>query len=179
MELTEEQKRQKDREVIVRVKGNEWSAEEIENVVDFFSKRRTMSHEEWQDLMEEKNRITEQADYEMYCKCPTREFYTEEEFDGLTDIALEKYEWARKNIKDNWHLSTLSGCMEDEWTMAAYYVNPGEWYRAFHCHYPQLTLHHGHTPQYWHKEKYFVSKALACGYAKTAEEAVEYFKENK
>lgn len=179
MKLTEEQKRQRDREAIIRVKGNEWSAEEIENVVDFFSKRRTISHKEWRDLIEKENRIAEQADYEMYCKRPTREFYTEEGFEGLEDIALEKYEWARENIKDGYHACPLSDYMEGQWTMAAYYVNPGEWYRAFHCHYPQLTLHPGHTPLYWHKEKYFVSKALACGYAKTAEEAVEYFKENK
>ena len=181
--MTEEEKDQKNREAIIRVKGNEWNEEQIEQAVENLRRLRHVDSEEWQKKIEEANRAADQRDYEIHAARPKSNPISEEEFDNLVDKARARKEEIDNRPRDwdappRWGV-TLQEYLETDWVLAAYAVNPGETYRAVWGRYPKLTGHHGHTPEYWRKEKYYVCKAIACGIADTAEEAVQYFKDNK
>ena len=180
--MTEEEKDQENREAIIRIKGDEWNAEQVEQAVDNLRKLRHMDSAEWQKHIEEEDRAADKRDYEIHAARPKSAPMSEEEFENLIDKAKaekERVESLPRDWREPPSNVTLWDYMETEWTLAAYAVNPGETYRAIWGRYPKLTGHYGHTPEYWRKEKYFVCKAIACGIADTAEKAVQYFKDNK
>lgn len=102
---------------------------------------------------------------------------TEEEFRAIDDIALDDYE--RDSSLGRTRYTTLRDYALTRRERAAREVNP----RAF------MLLHFGrpcvystweYTPQYNDKFLgYLCNKAIACGYAQTAEEAVKWAEEHK
>ena len=78
--MTEEEKDQENREAIIRVKGNEWTEEQIEQAVDNLRKLRHMDSAEWQKHIEEEDRAADQRDYKIHAARPKSEPISEEEF---------------------------------------------------------------------------------------------------
>ena len=136
-----------------------------------------MAVDEWQKKINDENRLREEEEYKRYSSMEKTEPLTEQEFEGILEQSDERY---NKALEEN-KASYCSAC-DFYWADindAARSVNPGEWYRAWHCHYPRLIDKWGHSIEWMRQADYYVNKALACGYAKTAEEAVDWFMENK
>lgn len=103
---------------------------------------------------------------------------TEEEFRAIDDIALDDYD-RDASLGRNMSWVTLQDYIISRRNEAARAVNP--------CAF--MMLHFGrpcgyntweHTPQYNEKFLgYLCNKAIACGYAQTAEEAVKWAEEHK
>lgn len=136
-----------------------------------------MSPEEWQAEIEEENRLREEKEYKIYLSFGRAKPFSEKEFNDIVDTSHKRYLKAQEENK-------VGYCFEYDfyWSDindAAKKVNPGEWYRVWLGHYPRFVDKYGHSAKWVRQADYYVNKALACGIAKTAEEAVQYFKDNK
>ncbi len=123
--------------------------------------------------IEEQYKKQEQEEIEIFSRRPTIPPITEEEFDQIGQQAAEEFH----QNPDKW------GTAGDSSRMAqgdiAFQVNPVEYYRVWFSRSPCRFSTYGHTLQYITKATYYIDKALACGIAKTAEEAVQYFNNKK
>lgn len=102
---------------------------------------------------------------------------TEEEFRAIDDIALDDYN--RDTSLGRTRYTTLRDYVLTRRERAAREVNP----RAFMLLYfdcPCVYSTWEHTPQYNDRFlSYLCNKAIACGYAQTAQEAVKWAEEHK
>lgn len=136
-----------------------------------------LTNEEWQAKIEEENRLREEEEYKRYLARSKNSPLSEKEFDEIEEESYSRYLKAQEEGKAG-YCSRYDFYWSDI-NDAACAVNPGEWYRAWHLHYPTLISKWGHSIKWMRQADYYVNKALACGIAKTAEEAVQYFEGNK
>lgn len=119
----------------------------------------------------------EEDQIKFWSSLPSREPYTDEEFDNLEQVATAKYTDMRENGKAGY--VTLMDMFCFEWNSAARDVNPGEHWKVWNstkpCYYDTWV----HNAKYNNQANFFINKALACGYAKTAAEAVKWFDEHR
>lgn len=131
--------------------------------------------DEWQNKINEENRLREEKEYQWYSSLGQDISLTERQFENIAEESEKRYLQALKQNKAGY--CTLYDFYWSDINAAARSVNPGEWFKVWHCHYPCLINKWGHSIAWMRKADYYVNKALACGIAETAEEAVEYFKE--
>lgn len=134
--------------------------------------------EAWQRQIEEENRAYEEEEYRRYSSLDKSEPLTEKEFDDILAASEVRYNQALKDGKAG-YCSAYDFYWNDI-NEAARSVNPGEWYKVWLYHHSEAYINKfGHTVKWMRQADYLVNKALACGIAKTAEEAAQYFKDNK
>lgn len=135
------------------------------------------NEEEFSARIEREARLREAEEIEFFSHKPVSPPLTEKEFDAIKEYSAARYEKAKSEGKVKycsvWDFYT-SDVMD-----AAEKVNPVEWYKVWHGNYPKYYTSWGHTLKYMHEAHYYINKALACGIAKTAAEAVQYFQDNK
>lgn len=102
---------------------------------------------------------------------------TAQEFDELENVALERYRRDKAAGKAGYCF--FSDYRASAWSDAARGVSPGEWFRVWHGNYPCYYSTWDHSPKYNQQARYYINKALACGLADSAADAVQYFKDNK
>lgn len=102
--------------------------------------------------------------------------YSDKEFDNARKIAEEKIAAGKCGR------ATAAEVTHNIQSHMAYSVNPVEW---FACHDPKWKYEDkmlyrtlGSRGSY-ERYLYLVDKAIACGHAKTAQEAIQYWKDNK
>jgi hypothetical protein len=102
---------------------------------------------------------------------------TEKEFDALDDIALEEYE--KDKALGRCAYTSITDYVVMRRDEAARKVNVRAFYMLrFDVYRPYDPWKH--TPKYNMKFLYYLcNKAIACGYAQTAEEAVEWANKHK
>lgn len=123
---------------------------------------------------EESGRVLqEQEDLAFYSDMPHNPPMTEEKFDNIENDVIEKFK------KERGGYSCLSDWLMCAYNKAALDVIPEEYYRVWYGRYPKLYDTYKHTPKYNNQAYYYINKALACGIAKTAEEAIQYFQDNR
>ncbi len=132
---------------------------------------------EFNARVEREARLREAEEIEFFSRKPKAPAMTEKEFDKIKETSAARFEKAKSENKTRycsvWDFYVLD--MMD----AARAVNPAEWYKVWHGNYPKYYSSWGHTLKYMHQAHYYINKALACGIAKTAAEAVQYFNDNK
>ncbi len=132
---------------------------------------------EFSARIEEEAKRREAEDIERFSRMSVSAPLTEQEFDSIKEQSRLRFEQAKRENKAGycsiWDFYVLD--MMD----AAKRVNPAEWYKVWHGNYPKYYSSWGHTLKYMHQAHYYINKALACGIAKTAAEAVQYFQDNK
>lgn len=108
---------------------------------------------------------------------PAAEPMTEKEFDAIDDIALEEYE--KDNALGRCQYLSVGDYVFFRRNEAARKVNIRAYYMLhFDVYRPYDPWKH--TPKYNMKFLYYLcNKAIACGYAQTAEEAVAWANEHK
>lgn len=135
------------------------------------------NEEEFNARVEREARLHEAEEIELFSRKPKSPPMTEKEFDGIKESSAARFEKAKSENKTGycgvWDFYVMD--MMD----AARAVNPVEWYRVWHGNYPKYYSSWGHTLKYMHQAHYYINKALACGIAETAAEAVQYFNDNK
>lgn len=114
---------------------------------------------------------------EYWATWPTRKPYTAEEFDNLEQVAMMEFKALRQAGKVGY--VSLMDMLRSRWNDAARSVNPSEHWRVWNGNYPCYYSTWNHSPKHNNKACFYINKALACGYAKTAGEAVRWFEENK
>lgn len=118
----------------------------------------------------EKDRENENLAF--YSYCPHGDPMTEEDFDQI------EVETRERCAESGDAQSDVDKQVEAAWRDAASRVNPMEWYRVWYCRHPMLYDAQAHSPEQNHLASYRINKAIACGFAETAEEAVRYFEDN-
>ena len=118
----------------------------------------------------EKDRENENLAF--YLHCPHGDPMTEEDFDQIEGETRRRHEEQGDAHED------VNDLVEAAWRDAACKVIPEEWFRVWYGRYPIIYDAQAHSPEHNHLAAYYIDKALACGFAKTAEEAVRYFEDN-
>ena len=135
------------------------------------------NEEEFNARVEREARLHEAEEIELFSRKPKSPPMTEKEFDDIKESSAARFEKAKSENKTGycgvWDFYVMD--MMD----VARAVNPVEWYRVWHGNYPKYYSSWGHTLKYMHQAHYYINKALACGIAETAAEAVQYFQDNK
>lgn len=136
-----------------------------------------MTDEELTARIDQEYRQKEKEDIERMSSYGTMPPMTEAEFDAIEQKAVNRYLKARDEGKANY--TSAYDFIRMDWSNAAHDVNPVEWFRVWFGHYPRYYNSWAHSQQYNNKAKYYINKALACGLADNAADAVKYFEENK
>lgn len=116
-----------------------------------------------------------QKEYEELAAWPHKRYFTEKEYDNLREQAIKQFERDTKDGRSGY--CNISDYIYHRLTQAAMDANAGEWYRAWFD--KDIFNSWEHTVKYYNERVYWVNRAIACGIAKTAEEAESYFKEHK
>ena len=114
---------------------------------------------------------------EYWTTWPAREPYTAEEFDNLEQAATMEFRDMQQVGKAGY--VTLMDMCRSKWNDAARNVNPGEHWKVWNGSYPCYYSTWDHPQKYNNMAYYYINKALACGFADNATDAVKWFKDNK
>lgn len=126
---------------------------------------------------EEYSRELERLQIEYWSSLPKEEPMSVEEFDALEDAAIGRFEKDKADGKCRY--VTLSDYLRGAYNDAARRVNPGEYYRVWSGCYPCYYSTWSHSHEHNNKAYYYINKALACGLADNAADAVKWFEDNK
>ncbi len=119
----------------------------------------------------------ERRQIEYWSSWPRESPMSAEEYDALEGATIDRYNKDRAQGKCRY--VTLSDYLQNAYDDAARKVNPGEHYKVWNGNYPCYYSTWDHTPKYNAKAHYYINKALACGFADNAADAVRWFEANK